>query len=558
MWEFLFPRGSAQVEPHELDGLDSVRLDVPCVWEALAPRVKYRGQALARRLFSTDAAGPIRLVFKGVSHTARVFLDGREVGAHHDAFTPFSIELPDVVSGAHELVVHITNEHGELSGLHVPNDYYDYGGITRPVEVQFPCRRVFLRRVDATPRYDRLCGAWRLACRVLISNLAEPMPVDVTVAVAGARTVVRVEAEHGETEVLLELLPRGVVSWCPATPELYQLEATLSCDGAAIDDWSDRIGFRSVSCDGERLLLNDDPVLLLGFNRHEDHPTFGCAIPVAAMRHDLALILGTHANAVRTSHYPNDERFLDLCDELGLLVWEENHARGQDVTAMKHPRFREQCATVTREMVREHFNHPSIVTWGVMNECASESEIGREMYAEQFALIRELDPSRPTTYASCRHSNDRCQDLPDICSWNVYPRWYLERDPVAFLDEIVARFGPLGMAGKPLIVSETGAGALPGYRDPIRRAKWSEERQAEILTELVRAYAGHPRVCGLFVWQFCDVRVDESWAPARPRCMNNKGVVDEYRRPKLGYDAVKAAFADASSRLAPALRPRTS
>jgi beta-glucuronidase len=178
------------------------------------------------------------------------------------------------------------------------------------------------------------------------------------------------------------------------------------------------------------------------------------------------------------------------------------------------------------------------------------------MYAEQFELIKSLDASRPTTFASCRHGNDRCQDLPDICSWNVYPRWYEEREPIAYLNDLIARFEPRGMAGKPMIVSETGAGALPGYRDPIRRAKWSEERQATILTELVHAYADHPRVTGLYIWQFCDVRVDESWATSRPRCMNNKGVVDEYRRPKLGYDAVRAAFGHKLGRVDARLRPR--
>jgi beta-glucuronidase len=115
------------------------------------------------------------------------------------------------------------------------------------------------------------------------------------------------------------------------------------------------------------------------------------------------------------------------------------------------------------------------------------------------------------------------------------------------------------MAGKPLIVSETGAGALPGYRDPIRRAKWSEERQSDILGELISTYAFHSRNSGLFLWQFCDVRVDEAWAIQRPRSMNNKGVVDEQRRPKLAFDTVKQAFARKTAELPTGLRrPRDS
>jgi len=232
---------------------------------------------------------------------------------------------------------------------------------------------------------------------------------------------------------------------------------------------------------------------------------------------------------------------------MGLLVWEENHARGQGIEAMQHPRFREQCYAVTEEMVHQHANRPSIVIWGIMNECGSEDPLGREIYAEQFALIERLDPSRPTTYASCRHHNDICQDLPQVCSWNIYPKWYgpehvSPREEAALR---VSRFKNKGMGTKPLIISEIGAGALPGFHDPVRRGKWSEERQADILDEQCRDILGYGRVSGLLLWQFCDVRVDdEGWGLKRPRAMNNKGIVDEYRRRKLAWDTVSRHFHD--------------
>ena len=93
-----------------------------------------------------------------------------------------------------------------------------------------------------------------------------------------------------------------------------------------------------------------------------------------------------------------------------------------------------------------------------------------------------------------------------------------------------------------MIVSEIGAGAIYGYHDPFGEAKWSEERQCTILKEQITAVLSHPDVMGIFLWQFADVRVAEEWAMGRPRTYNNKGVVDEYRRPKMAYQVVKELF----------------
>ena len=98
-----------------------------------------------------------------------------------------------------------------------------------------------------------------------------------------------------------------------------------------------------------------------------------------------------------------------------------------------------------------------------------------------------------------------------------------------------------GGSGKPFIVSEIGAGAIYGYRSEYS-PKWSEERQAEIIDAQLSDVLSNDEVCGVFVWQFSDVRVDESWFYGRPKSMNNKGIVDEFRRKKLAYDVVKRHF----------------
>ncbi|MCC5835550.1 MAG: beta-galactosidase [Opitutales bacterium] len=551
-WEFYFPQEGSTLDPFKLEAAERVCMEVPGCWECLPDRVDYRGEAVAVKRLYLDSACRMRLVFKGISHTARVYVDGQLLTEHHNAYTAFECVTDLLNAGEHEVRVWISNAFGELSALHVPNDYYTYGGITRPVELQVMPLDFWLGELALTTERGK-DGKWQLS---FLGTLAGRSPrnnqdLSVQLQIAGKDTTVPIKRGVFRGQIVFD----DVEAWSPDNAKLYELTATLFHGSEAVDDRVERFGFRQVEVVKGKLLLNGEPVFLMGVNRHEDHPDYGCAIPVALMRKDLELCLQMGCNAVRTSHYPNDERFLDLCDELGILVWEENHARGlfsgSGVEAMvdhpmRHPRFREQCEAVNREMVGQHGNHPSILMWGILNECDSFSEFGRECYAEQFEQIRKLDPSRPVTYASCHQNSDICQDLPDICGWNLYSNWYGDEDVAEALDRLL-RSIEKPLRSRPLILSEFGGGAIPGYRDPIRRAKWSEERQADILAECLEVYLNHPKVVGVFIWQFCDIRVDPSWAMRRPRTMNNKGIVDEHRRPKLAFETVKRMFRERKS-----------
>ena len=128
------------------------------------------------------------------------------------------------------------------------------------------------------------------------------------------------------------------------------------------------------------MYINGKLILYNGVNRHEFDSEMGRAINKEVMEKDIKIMKQFNVNALRTSHYPNDELFLDLCDELGILVWEENHARGLSEEQMRNPNFERQCETCIREMIAAHYNHPSSYIWGILNECASDTEYGRECY----------------------------------------------------------------------------------------------------------------------------------------------------------------------------------
>jgi beta-glucuronidase len=197
-------------------------------------------------------------------------------------------------------------------------------------------------------------------------------------------------------------------------------------------------------------------------------------------------------------------------------------------------------------MVAMSFNRPSVIMWGILNESHSHDPRCRPAYETLLSRLRQLDPTRPVTYASNHPLNDVCLDLADIVSINCYPGWYHGEiaDVPDKLDEITTHLDSAGHHDKPLIISEIGAGAISGWRDG-NQTRWSEQYQAKLLDTVVRhLFVDRARACGLSIWQFCDCRTSEAVHKilGRPRGFNNKGVVDEYRRPKLAYKVVKRHF----------------
>lgn len=513
---------------------------VPCCWESIPDFSSYRGTGRFSK--TIEGEGNLRLVFKGVSHTATVCLDGKTVGEHYNAYTPFSIVLKGVTEGSHLLEVYADNSFSEKSALHVPNDYMSYGGITRGVVLE-RLGDAFIESIHAIPKREET--GWSTRVSVKIKGFSEKEKAyGLRLELNGQKTILENVTVPAGGEVIeeLEIFPGEVESWEIENPRLYEIRAVLLENEQETDDLIDRIGYRDVTVRGQDILLNGKKLRIKGFCRHEDHPMFGCALPFAAIQQDLMIAKDLGANSIRTSHYPNDELFLDLCDEQGILVWEENHARGLSLEQMENPYFEEQAENCIREMIDAHINHPSIIIWGILNECASETEYGYECYKKQYDLIRAMDVSRPRSSASCKFKTDICLGLPEIVSYNLYPQWYHDTPAGEYVKDMYnwVQTGSEGK-GKPFLVTEIGAGAIYGYRTPTQ-CKWSEEYQARALEDQITAVLGHEDISGIYIWQFCDIRVSEEWFYNRPRTMNNKGIVDEYRRHKLSYEAVKRLF----------------
>lgn len=515
---------------------------VPGCWENHPLFADYRGEGIYRKTF--QAQGNVRIECKGVSHTATVYLDGHEIGHHYNAYTPFSVVVSDLEPGRHMLEIKADNRFHKDSALHVPNDYMSYGGISRGVVVK-ELSDLYLEYVHVkTYRENK---QWHVQVKAAVNVLKIGQNEDEDITIQGKIKDNAFEWKLTDTakkhyEFCTDLKIDGIEEWSPETPVLYQVELQMLREDEVIDDLIERFGFREICVQGKYILLNGKRLRIKGVCRHEDHPDYGCALPYQTIYNDLVLIRQMGANSIRTAHYPNDEIFLDLCDELGILVWEENHARGLEEDRMKHPLFEEQAEQVIREMIFYHYNHPCIFIWGILNECASETLFGRSCYEKQFRLIREMDDSRPCTFASCKFFGDICFDLPDVISCNLYPRWYVDKPVRDYLNEVYDWIVEDGNGkGKPFIVSEIGAGGLYGCHNAYH-GKWTEEYQADALSEQVSECLKFSESMGVYIWQFCDVRVSSEWFAGRPREMNNKGIVDEYRRQKAAYGRVKEIF----------------
>lgn len=545
LWDFALVSGAPTAEELEYKYL----LPVPGCWEQHPDLLTYRGKGVYRKRVVLASPASLRFQFKGISHSAKVFFNQRQIAEHYNAYTAFEAYVRDVEPGEHELRIEVDNTFGDHSTLHIPNDYYTYGGIIRPVVLE-EYTGLLIERAEFIPYQEDEVWHGRIKVTVCCDG---PVPSDIRITgdLNGVIWEMSRYERIGEGRLCFQAdvqFPE-VKPWSAEQPSLYLLKLKLMSgqQDVPVDDLIERVGFRVVSVQGTNLLVNGHKVMLRGFNRHEDHPHVGAALPLQLMLSDLELIKATGANTVRTSHYPNDERFLDLCDEYGLFVWEENHARGLNLQHMQKPGFEAQCEAVNREMVVQHINHPSIIVWGILNECASDTPEGRAMYQTQFNQIRRLDSSRPLTFASNKNERDLCLDLVDMVAFNMYPGWYTDDSPEQLV-RLARAWADQAVPGRPLIISEFGADGFYGYREPTR-VKGTEERQADIIEANIKAYEEREDLAGMLIWQFADCRVTEGtgWLMNRAGTQNSKGLVDRYRRPKLAYYTVASLWGKGNS-----------
>ncbi|MCG3148761.1 MAG: Evolved beta-galactosidase subunit alpha [Verrucomicrobiae bacterium] len=307
---------------------------------------------------------------------------------------------------------------------------------------------------------------------------------------------------HGfKVETILLDCPGQPRLWSAEDPQLYTVLVTLKDPlGHIVEVIPQRVGFRTVEIKGDKFLINGVAVKLKGVNRHEMHTDLGRAVPLEAMHEDLRLMKQHNINAIRTSHYPNDPRFYDLCDQYGFYVIDECDLETHGFCLLKDwvgnptedPQWEAACVDRMERMIARDRNHPCIVMWSLGNE----SNFGCNHLA-MAARARQLDPSRPLHY-----EGDYSLKTAD-----VYSRMYPPVQDVITIgrdteEEILAKLKlpGTGYAGKPFVLCEyahamgNGPGGLTEYWDAIYQ---------------------YDRLMGAFVWEWCDHGIRQRTADGR-------------------------------------------
>ena len=478
---------------------DSRRTTVPGVWETQAGFEDYRGVAWYHREFEAPWAGACLLTFGAVAYRAKVWLNGEYLGEHEGSFTAFRF-IGNLSLDVNDLVVRVDNRHSDETLPKETADWYHYGGISRSVV----CEEIDDAYIEQVHVVGRLDG--QVDVRATIVNGSDrEQDLELALSVPDAEATARTVTLGPGVRVVEELRVRidEPQWWSPADPVLYEAIVTLG-----EDMFVERFGLREVRTDGPQILLNGEPIWLRGVNRHEDHPDWGFALPERIMLKDIDIILSLNCNAVRGSHYPNHPTFLDLCDENGLLFVAEIPGWQYSAYQLSHSPTKDLLGSMLQEMVAQQYNHPSIIIWSLHNE--SETDVSREpdldvrtATEELFALARSLDDTRLITYVSHRYWRDKHFDLADVVCLNEYIGWYVDDIDGADFPAYLERMAEM-VPDKPILITEFGAGGIPGYHSMAAR-KWSEERQSTHIITQIEAMRSSANVAGCFVWQYCDV-----------------------------------------------------
>jgi len=496
----------------------------------------------------------IVLRFGSVTHAAAVYVNDRLVAEHVGGYTPFEADLTGVVGAgeAFRLTVAVDNR---LTNVTIPpgsvttgadgrerqtyfHDFYNYAGIARSVKL-YSTPLSYVDHVSVVTTTDSAAGI-----------------VDYSVRTGGGDAGIRIRVlDEAGAEVAAADGATGAVRiddvrlWQPGAAYLYDLVVDLIQDGELVDSYTLPFGVRTVEVRGTEFLINGEPFYFTGFGKHEDTPVRGKGHDDAYLVHDFQLMEWTGANSFRTSHYPYAEEVLDFADRHGIVVVDETAAVGLNLGVQggltgipPTPTFAEENfggetrnvhAQHLRELIERDKNHPSVVMWSIANEPASNEEGSREYFEPLVHLARELDPTRPLTYAAVMFAtpaNDKIGDLFDVLSINRYYGWYVFTGDLATAETVLEQElrGWAARFGKPIMMSEYGADTQPGLHS-VWDMPWSEEYQTDLLATYHRVFDRIPEFVGEHIWNFADFMT----GPGIHRVDGNKkGVFTRDRKPK--------------------------
>ncbi|HUH32758.1 MAG TPA: glycoside hydrolase family 2 TIM barrel-domain containing protein [Daejeonella sp.] len=530
----------------------------------------YRGDGWYKKTLYVPAEWKnkeVYIFFEGSAQITEVFLNGNPVGKHTGSYTFFSFPVSQFLkfkgkgNTANQLTIKVNNSHSDdippLSG-----DYTFFGGIYRDV----------LLKVYDKIHFDADNHATNGIFITTPSVSAEKADVNIRGAfINGTTQNKKLQVKHqlidadGKTlasqnktfnpkageKVNFVFDFKGITGhrlWSLDQPYLYRVVSTIT-DAATkqkLGKVSNPLGFRWFKFDAaEGFFLNGKHVKLVGASRHQDYANIGNALPDAVHVRDVELLKEMGGNLLRIAHYPQDPAILEACDRLGIVASVETPS-GNRIT--ESDAYAKNYLQIHREMIRQNFNHPSLIMWSYMNEVLlrppyEKDSPRQEAYfnsvtalAQQIEdLTRSEDPYRYTIIANHGafelYNKVKLTQIPKLVGWNLYLGWYSRTFEgfSNFLDNHRKQ-----LPDKPLLITEYGADAdirLHNF-NPVRFDK-TVEYTTQYHQYYFKAIQDRPFVAGAMVWNLAEFN-SEQRGESTPH-INAKGIMTWDRKPKDGY-----------------------
>jgi len=420
--------------PHCFNAIDAVDPDVNY----------YQGPGWYRTAITIEnpfSKGRILLHFEGAGQKTSVYIYNTKVAEHVGGYDEWTVDITDAVAKFKEeevfesqfnrqIPIEIRCDNSRDLEM-IPSDLSDfnvYGGIYRYLNLVY-VPEVSIEKIFALAETDSKGkqGSLKISGRFYNPNNLNQSIIKIDIKDPKGKSIYKnnkeIEFLSGDSEIDL-LQVKNPILWSPDTPNLYDVEVSVSTNGQT-EVHHEKIGFRNFEFVKKGpFLLNGKRLLLRGTHRHEDHAGVGAAMTEEMIRTEMTMMKEMGVNFIRLGHYQQSRIVLELCDSLGILVWEEipwcRGGLGGDV-------YKNQAKRMLTNMIEQHYNHPSIIIWGLGNEndwpgdfTTFEKPKIREFMAELNDLSHTLDSSRKTAIRRC----DFCKDIVDVYSPSIWAGWY--------------------------------------------------------------------------------------------------------------------------------------
>lgn len=538
----------------------------------------YRGLGGYRKTycFSSESYSgkKVYLEFEGANTVTELFVNGQSAGIHEGGYSAFRFDITDFIRLDEDnvITVKVNNAPTEyIAPINIQGDFTKMGGIYRDVSL-----------IAAAPIHIDLMDYGSSGIYVTPKSITkESADIDITVklkneldeaqnvtvkaeildsegaAVSTTEVSEELKAKSGGSVSLFQKLTNPALWNGIKNPYLYTAKVTVLQNDEVLDGYLQNFGIRTYDIDSEKgFFLNGEYLDLHGVCYHQDSYENGWAMTDEQRKRDYAMMLDMGCNSVRMAHYQHDGYEYDLCDRLGMTVWTEiglvNAMSGDETDALAiADGFVENTKQQLTELIRQNYNHPSVIVWGISNELYQMSDEIFDIYTELNALANAEDDTRLITFADAQFWGKFLELPADVVGYNRYFGWYKEAGRVERFGEWLDDYHQ-NREERPVCVSEYGGGAaISQHKDNIDWRKdidpWGERHyenyQSQMHERIWAQFSERQYLWGKYIWCMFDFASDGR-QEGDTKGQNDKGLVTRERVEKDSFYFYKSVWND--------------